>query len=124
MATCLKCEKEYIPKRRGGKFCSTNCRVSHHERGRKLQDLTGEYIPEELRLERLLKDVVQLADLLKGPLSMDHNVRGYRMNEDIQEFVAYCSSLQGGGRDRDEKLREGIIKRMEERGRNAGLPFE
>lgn len=29
--TCHKCGKEYEPKRRGGKFCSTSCRVTRHQ---------------------------------------------------------------------------------------------
>jgi hypothetical protein len=28
---CQKCGKDYEPKRRGGKFCSTSCRVVQHQ---------------------------------------------------------------------------------------------
>lgn len=34
IAQCQKCGKEYEPKRRGGKFCSTSCRVVQHQRGK------------------------------------------------------------------------------------------
>lgn len=30
-AQCHKCGKDYEPKRRGGKFCSTSCRVVQHQ---------------------------------------------------------------------------------------------
>jgi hypothetical protein len=30
-AQCQKCGKDYEPKRRGGKFCSTSCRVVQHQ---------------------------------------------------------------------------------------------
>ena len=30
-AQCQKCGKDYKPKRRGGKFCSTSCRVVQHQ---------------------------------------------------------------------------------------------
>lgn len=32
---CQKCGKEYEPKRRGGKFCSTSCRVTWYQLGKK-----------------------------------------------------------------------------------------
>lgn len=31
IAQCQKCGKNYEPKRRGGKFCSTSCRVVQHQ---------------------------------------------------------------------------------------------
>ncbi len=31
IAQCQKCGKDYEPKRRGGKFCSTSCRVVQHQ---------------------------------------------------------------------------------------------
>lgn len=34
IAQCQKCGKEYEPKRRGGKFCSTSCRVVQHQRSK------------------------------------------------------------------------------------------
>lgn len=31
IAQCQKCGRDYEPKRRGGKFCSTSCRVVQHQ---------------------------------------------------------------------------------------------
>jgi hypothetical protein len=31
VAQCQKCGKDYEPRRRGGKFCSTSCRVVQHQ---------------------------------------------------------------------------------------------
>jgi len=31
LAQCQKCGKAYEPKRKGGKFCSTSCRVVQHQ---------------------------------------------------------------------------------------------
>lgn len=31
IAQCQKCGKDYEPKRQGGKFCSTSCRVVQHQ---------------------------------------------------------------------------------------------
>ncbi len=31
IAQCQKCEEDYEPKRRGGKFCSVSCRVVQHQ---------------------------------------------------------------------------------------------
>jgi hypothetical protein len=51
---CQKCGKEYEPKRRGGKFCSTSCRVVKHQlvkRGRAWTNPTTadeQYLAEKL----------------------------------------------------------------------------
>lgn len=51
---CQKCGKEYEPKRRGGKFCSTSCRVVQYQRGKQgkawLVPPTGDevYLAEKL----------------------------------------------------------------------------
>lgn len=52
MVTCQKCGKAYEPKRRGGKFCSTTCRVSHYQ----LLKRGGSWIEPAVRHERYLAD--------------------------------------------------------------------
>ena len=51
---CQKCGKEYKPKRRGGKFCSTSCRVVYYQFAKKGQALPNPNMGDELYLANKL----------------------------------------------------------------------
>lgn len=61
--TCQNCQKEYQPKRRGGKFCSTACRVSAWEKAQPLSSAASqagqEVGTDELYLARKLDAYAQ-----------------------------------------------------------------
>jgi predicted amidophosphoribosyltransferase len=56
-AQCQKCGKDYEPKRRGGKFCSTSCRVVHHQLVKKGQAWTNPKSGDEQYLANKLDAV-------------------------------------------------------------------
>lgn len=58
---CQKCGKEYEPKRRGGKFCSTSCRVTRHQLTRRGRVLPTLHSGDELYLANKLQAVERSA---------------------------------------------------------------
>ena len=54
---CLKCGKDYEPKRRGGKFCSTSCRVVQHQLIKKGEAWTNPRSGDEQYLANKLEAV-------------------------------------------------------------------
>lgn len=54
---CQKCGKEYKPKRRGGKFCSTSCRVVRHQLAKKGRQFAPLHSGDELYLANKLAAV-------------------------------------------------------------------
>jgi predicted amidophosphoribosyltransferase len=57
IAQCLKCGKDYEPKRRGGKFCSTSCRVVQHQLVKKGKAWTNPKSGDEQYLANKLEAV-------------------------------------------------------------------
>lgn len=58
---CLKCEKEFIPKRETAKFCSTNCRVKWHVKNK---DATKS-IQDKVVEKELLETIAEFKELIK-----------------------------------------------------------
>ncbi|MBT9395647.1 hypothetical protein KLP40_20950 [Hymenobacter sp. NST-14] len=67
---CQKCGKEYEPKRRGGKFCSTSCRVTRHQltrRGRVLPVLhSGDEVYLANKLAAVGRSSVEMLAKVQG----------------------------------------------------------
>lgn len=57
MQVCQKCGKEYEPKRRGGKFCSTSCRVVRYQLAKKGKQPASLHSGDEMYLARKLDAV-------------------------------------------------------------------
>lgn len=57
IAQCKKCGKDYEPKRRGGKFCSTSCRVVQYQLVKKGQAWTNPKSGDEQYLANKLDAV-------------------------------------------------------------------
>lgn len=56
-AQCLKCGKDYEPKRRGGKFCSVSCRVVQHQLVKRGEAWTNPNTSDEQYLANKLEAV-------------------------------------------------------------------
>lgn len=56
-AQCQKCGKDYEPKRRGGKFCSTSCRVVQHQLVKRGEAWTNPTTADEQYLAHKLEAV-------------------------------------------------------------------
>jgi len=50
--TCQHCSTVYTPRRKGGRFCSTNCRVSAWDKAQKSEEAQWLYQGEEYYLAR------------------------------------------------------------------------
>jgi hypothetical protein len=50
--TCQHCATVYTPRRKGGRFCSTNCRVSAWDKAQKSEEAQWLYQGEEYYLAR------------------------------------------------------------------------
>lgn len=57
LAKCQRCEKEYEPKRAGGKFCSTSCRVTQHQLVKKGKTWPNSQTGDEIYLANKLDAV-------------------------------------------------------------------
>src|SRR4028118_1174228 len=112
---CQKCGKEYEPKRRGGKFCSTSCRVVRYQLAKKGKRFThlrsGDEVYLAHKLEAIARSsrevlakvkglpaeqaVVELQQLVQGWAGVDNNVVIERILADVvQEMETTYTGYQ------------------------------
>lgn len=106
MAICLNCKKEYIPKRRGGKFCSTSCRVSYWEKVQRGHAIANPPSTKEVHLAEKLAIVAGLARSLNEERSLPKEQRQQSLSVQLDAFLKYCISLSGDGVIEDVQLRD------------------
>jgi hypothetical protein len=75
MSECLKCQKEYIPKRRGGKFCSVSCRVGYHQKVQRGHSIVNPPTSDEVYLVEKMLAVGKLASKLVEDMSLPKEQR-------------------------------------------------
>jgi hypothetical protein len=68
--TCQHCTTVYTPRRKGGRFCSTNCRVAAWDKAQKSEEAQWLYQGEEYYLARKIdflgEEASKLIPLLEG----------------------------------------------------------
>ncbi len=62
--TCQHCSTLYTPRRKGGRFCSTNCRVSAWDKAQKSEEAQWLYQGEEYYLARKIDFLGEEAERL------------------------------------------------------------
>ena len=102
---CQKCGREYVPKRRGGKFCSTSCRVVRYQLAKKGKRFTTLHSGDEVYLAHKLaaiglssrevlvkvkglpaeQAIVELQQLVQGWAVVDNNVVIERILADVAQ---------------------------------------
>ena len=59
MMNCLKCQKEYIPKRVGGLFCSASCGNSYRQKHKRDELKKARLVEQGLAVEKPLTEMEQ-----------------------------------------------------------------
>ena len=107
--TCQHCSTVYTPRRKGGRFCSTNCRVSAWDKAQKSEEAQWLYQGEEYYLARkidflgeeagkllsLLGDT-PTAEQLKQIRELLDRMQYERGNSIVQRLVKGSTVLPGG----------------------------
>jgi hypothetical protein len=91
IAQCQKCGKDYEPKRRGGKFCSTSCRVTQHQLIKKGEVWGKPASGDERYLAAKLVAVGESASR-----TLDH-VKGLSVEKELAEFRRLVQGWAGVG---------------------------
>jgi hypothetical protein len=109
--TCQHCSTVYTPRRKGGRFCSTNCRVSAWDKAQKSEEAQWLYQGEEYYLARKIdflgeeagKLLSQLSDTMtpdqvKQIRTLLDRMQYERDNSVVQRLVKAKPVLPGGTR--------------------------
>ncbi len=91
IAQCQKCGKDYEPKRRGGKFCSTSCRVVQHQLIKK-GEVWGKPATEDERY--LAAKLVAVGESASRTL---RQVKGLSVEEELAELRRLVQGWTGTG---------------------------
>jgi len=81
MMNCQKCQKEYIPKRMGGLFCSVSCGNSYRQQLKRDEQKQARLVEQGLAIEKpLTEEEVQIWSVL---VELGKNAR--QLDEDLQK---------------------------------------
>ncbi|RYE04854.1 MAG: hypothetical protein EOP33_08335 [Rickettsiaceae bacterium] len=81
MMNCQKCQKEYIPKRMGGLFCSVSCGNSYRQQLKRNEQKQARLLEQGLAIEKpLTEEEVQIWSVL---VELGKNAR--QLDEDLQK---------------------------------------
>jgi hypothetical protein len=109
MSECLKCKKEYIPKRQGGKFCSTNCRVAYNQKVKRGYAIPNPPASDEAYLSEKLALVGRLATPLADAIGLSIEARPNDFQQQVNDLIRYCATFSDNsvidGVQRRQKLR-------------------
>lgn len=100
IAQCQKCGKDYEPKRRGGKFCSTSCRVVQHQLVKKGEAWTNPNSGDEQYLANKLEAVG------RSSVEVLAQVEGMPIEEAFAQLKAL---VQGWSRITDNSIIRNIL---------------
>lgn len=109
MSQCLKCQKEYIPKRRGGKFCSVSCRVGYHQQVQRGHSIKNPPTSDEVYLVEKMLAVGKLATKLLQDMSLPKEQRPSDLFARSKELAALFTTFT------NNSIVEGIQRREVER---------
>ena len=94
MMKCLKCQKEYIPKRRGGLFHNTSCGNSYRQQLKRNEQQQAKLIEKGHAVKNpLTKEELEFWFFVKGlaatatQILADHNLRVEQRPEDLRARV-------------------------------------
>ena len=101
MMKCLKCQKEYSPKRRGGLFCGDSCGNSYRQQLKRNEQRQAKLIEKGHAVKNpLTKEELELWFFVKGlaatatQIIADNNLQGEQRPEDLRarvnQFVQEC----------------------------------
>ena len=101
MMKCLKCQQEYIPKRRGGLFHNTSCGNSYRQQLKRNEQRQAKLIEKGHAVKNpLTKEELELWFFVKGlaatatQIIADNNLQGEQRPEDLRarvnQFVQEC----------------------------------
>ena len=94
MMKCLKCQKEYSPKRRGGLFHNTSCGNSYRQQLKRNEQQQAKLIEKGHAVKNpLTKEELELWFFVKGlaatatQIIADRNLQGEQRTEDLRARV-------------------------------------
>ena len=125
---CLKCQKEYNPKRRGGLFCSSSCGNSYRQQLKRNEQQKAKLIEkgyavkspltnEELELWRLVEGLAAAAKQILTDMNLPTEQRPGDLRSRVNQLVKECHDT------RESELIIGIASRhraQEEAAKRAG----
>ena len=116
MMICLKCQKEYNPKRRGGLFCSVSCGNSYRQQLKRNEQQKANLVKkgyavenpltnEELELWRCIEEVAATAKQILADRNLPVEQRPENLRFRVNQFVEDCKEKG------DSQLISGIASR-------------
>jgi hypothetical protein len=101
MMICLKCQKEYNPKRRGGLFCSVSCGNSYRQQLKRNEQQKANLVKkgyavenpltnEELELWRCIEEVAATAKQILADRNLPVEQRPENLRSRVNQFVEDC----------------------------------
>lgn len=93
MSECLKCNKEYIPKRRGGKFCSVSCRVGYHQQVQRGHSIQNPPTGDEVYLAEKMMAVAGMAARLVEDMNLPKEQRPADLFTRSKELASFFVSF-------------------------------
>ena len=105
MMKCLKCQQEYIPKRRGGLFHSVSCGNSYRQQLKRNEQQQAKLIEKGHAVKNpLTKEELELWFFVKGlaatatQIIADRNLQGEQRTEELRarvtQFVQECQEKE------------------------------
>lgn len=101
MMKCLKCQKGYSPKRRGGLFCSVSCGNSYRQQLKRNEQQKAKLVEkgyavknpltnEELELWRLVEGLAATAKQILADKNLPIEQRPEDLRSRVNQFVQEC----------------------------------
>jgi hypothetical protein len=115
MSECLKCSKMYIPKRRGGKFCSVSCRVGYHQQVQRGHSIQNPPTGDEVYLVDKMLAVAEMANQLLADMNLPKDQRPsdlFTRSKELASFFASFAnnSIVHGIHHREKQRKEAAYK--------------
>ncbi|MET4109154.1 hypothetical protein ABIB60_004529 [Hymenobacter sp. UYP22] len=101
LQTCQHCATVYTPRRKGGRFCSTNCRVSAWDKAQKSEEAHWLYQGDEYYLAHKLDFLGEEAGKLLSLLE------GYPTTEQLTQIKELLGRMWG---ERDNSVVQRVIR--------------
>jgi hypothetical protein len=116
MMNCLKCQKEYNPKRRGGLFCGVSCGNSYRQQLKRNAQQQAKLVEkgyavksplttEELELWRLVEGLAATAKQILDDRNLPEEQRPADLRSRVNQLVKECHHLG------ESELIMGIVSR-------------
>ena len=104
MMNCLKCQKEYNPKRRGGLFCRPSCGNSYRQQLKRNEQLKAKLVEkgyavkspltnEELELWRLFEGLAVAAKQILADRNLPEEQRPADLRPRVNQLVKQCHNI-------------------------------